>query len=91
MAPNQKTQTEGTNLKTLGLNSPQEVFDLLGLLKIDGEPIVKNEQDVLDPKLKAKAVIDYFSEKFNVKMDELPYIASLIKHDLKHGKLTWRR
>ncbi|MBU0671990.1 MAG: hypothetical protein KJ732_03060 [Candidatus Margulisbacteria bacterium] len=91
MAMQQQTKTKGPDLKALGLNSAQEVFDLLALLKIDGEPIIKEDRQLLDPKEKAKAVFDYFYNEYEVEPEDLPYIASLIKKDLKSGKIAWRK
>ena len=85
------TQQKGPDLKALGLKSPMEVIDILALLKIDGEPIIKDDRALLDPKLKAQAVMEYFHKKHNVKPNDLPYIASLIKRDLKSGKIGWRK
>ena len=92
MATNQQTKTQsGPNLQALGLKSPMEVIDILALLKVDGEPIILDDKALLDPNLKAQAVIEYFQKRFNVKPSDLPYLASLIKHDLKRGKIGWRR
>ena len=86
-----KGKSAGPNLQTLGLKSPMEVIDLLALLKIDGEPIIKDDRVLLNPKLKTHAVLEYFQKMFNVKPNDLPYLASLIKNDLKHGKIGWRK
>lgn len=80
----------GANLQTLGLRSPTEVFDILALLKVDGEPIISDDRVFLDPKAKTRAVIDYFQQNFNVSAQDLPHLASAIKHDLKNGKINWR-
>jgi len=82
---------QGPNLEALGLKSPIEVIDILALVKIDGEPVIKNDQHLLDPKAKTQAVMEYFHAKFNLLPSDLPYLASLIKHDLKNGKLNWRK
>lgn len=87
----QKQQSKGPDLKALGLKSVQEVFDLLGLLKIDGEPIIKDDRDLLEPKAKANAIFRYFHQNYGMEPDALPYLASLIKKDLKVGKIGWRR
>lgn len=79
----------GPNLQSLGLKSPMEVIDILGMLKIDGEPIVSDEKAILNPQLKAETIMKYFHEKFHVKPGELPYIASIIKRELKNGTLKW--
>jgi hypothetical protein len=84
-------KSAGPNFQALGLKSPMEVIDILALLKIDGEPIIKDDKMLLDPKQKAQAVIEYFYNKFEVKPIDLPYLASLIKRDLKQGKLGWRK
>jgi len=78
-----------TQLKSLGLKSPMEVIDILALLKVDGEPIVKDDAALLDPKAKAQAVMQYFLEKHNKQPNELPYIAAIIKQDLKAGRIKW--
>ena len=89
MAVNQQTKGKqaGPNLQALRLKSPMEVIDILALLKIDGEPVIKDDRALLDPKLKAQAVMEYFYKKFNVKPNDLPYLASLIKKELKNKKL----
>jgi hypothetical protein len=92
MAVRQETQpNSGPDLKALGLNSAKEIFDLLSLLKIDGEPVIKDDRMLLDPKQKAQAVMEYFYKNFKVNPNDLPYLASLVKHDLKHGKIGWRK
>jgi hypothetical protein len=85
-----KTRNQGPNLESLGFKSPLEVFDILSLLKIDGEPIVRDDRALLDPKQKAQAIMEYLHGKFNLKPNDLPYLASLIKRDLKQGKIGWR-
>ncbi|MFH1387393.1 MAG: hypothetical protein ABIH50_06995 [bacterium] len=87
MAETQKQS--GPNLQALGLKSPMEVIDILGTLKIDGAPIVADEKAILNPQLKAETIMRYFHEKFHVKPNELPYIASIIKRELKNGNLKW--
>ncbi|MFH1541644.1 MAG: hypothetical protein ABIE84_00945 [bacterium] len=88
------TQTDnkpkGPDLKALGFNSPMDIIDLLALLKVDGKAIVSNNQAILDPKLKAQAVMEYFQREFKIQPSDLPYLASLIKQDLKHGKIGRR-
>jgi hypothetical protein len=92
MAVRQQTQNQsGPNLQALGLKSPMEVIDILALLKIDGEPVIKDDRSLLDPNQKAKAIMEYFLREFNVKPGDLPYLASIIKQDLKNGKLGWRK
>jgi len=85
-----KTENKGPNLKALGFNNPMDIIDLLALIKIDGEPIIKDEQVLLDPKLKAQAVMEYFLKRFNLKPNDLPYFASLLKNDMKQRKLLQR-
>ncbi|MBU1026231.1 MAG: hypothetical protein KKA31_00705 [Candidatus Margulisbacteria bacterium] len=87
----QNTQTKGPDFNALGLKSPMEVIDLLALLKIDGEPVIIDDKVLLDPKEKARAVMEYFGRRFNISPNDLPYFASLIKHDLKNGRLGWRK
>lgn len=92
MAIRQKAKnTSAPNIQALGLKSPMEVIDILALLKIDGEPIIKEDKLLLNPNTKAQAVMKYFQEKFKLPPQDLPYLASLIKHDLKHGKIGWRK
>ena len=79
----------GPDLKALGLNSPMEIIDILGALKIDGSPIITDEKAILNPQMKAEQVIKFFNENFNVKPNELPNLASVIKNDLKAGKLAF--
>ena len=73
----QKKDQAGPDLKALGLKSAMEVFDILALLKIDGQPIIKDDRDLLDPKKKAQTVMEYFYKEFNTRPDDLPYLASL--------------
>jgi|GEM_PF-1209847 len=92
MAVQQKTQAKnGLDLKALGLKSPMEVIDILALLRVDGESVVSNDRDLLDQNQKTKAVLEYFHRKFNLSPNKLPYLASLVKHELKQGKLGWRK
>lgn len=81
--------TSGPDLKALGLKSPMEVIDILSLLKIDGAPVITDDKVALNPQLKAENAVKHFHEKFNVKPNVLPYLASVIKRKLKAGKLNW--
>ena len=91
MPQGNKLKQAADNLKALGLKSPMEVIDLLSILKIDGEPIIKDDKLLLDHKLKAQAVMEYYKKEFNVDPNELPYLASIVKRDLKSGKIGRRR
>ncbi|MDD5593255.1 MAG: hypothetical protein PHG97_00760 [Candidatus Margulisbacteria bacterium] len=82
-------KNSGPNFQALGFKSPMEVIDLLAMLKIDGEPIIKDDSALLDPKAKAQAIMQYFAEKHNMKPNDLPYIAAVIKQDLKAGRIKW--
>ena len=62
-----------------------EVIDVLSILTVGGEPVVKNDQAFLDPKIKAKEVMEYFYNKFDITPKELPYLASLVKKEMKRG------
>lgn len=84
MANNQES-----NLQALGLKSPMEVIDILGTIKIDGLPIISDEKAILNPQLKAEAILKFFSSRFNIKPNELPYLASIIKRKLKSGELRF--
>ncbi len=84
-------QNQGPDLKALGLKSPAEVIDILSVLKIDGQPVITNDRDHLDPKQKAQTIMQYFQARFKIEPNDLPYLASMIKNDLKCGKLKWRR
>jgi len=77
------TQNKGPNLKLLGFKSPMEVIDILSIIKIDGEPIVKDSKAFLDQNLKAQIVMSYFKDRYNVDSNLLPYLASVIKKDVK--------
>jgi hypothetical protein len=84
---NQKPQEKqgGINLQLLGFKSPMEVIDLLALIKVDGDPVVKDDKSFLDPRLKAKEVMEYFHKHFGVIPDKLPFIAYVIKNKIKKG------
>ena len=84
-----KETQSGPNLQALGLKSPMEVIDILGAMKINGVPVITDDKAFLNPQLKAELVLKYFSEKYGAKPNELPYLASLIKRDLKSGKLKF--
>jgi len=79
-------QAAGPNLQALGLKSPMEVIDILALLVIDGIPVIKNSHALLDPQAKAQEVIEFFVNNFQAKPNDLPYLASLVKRDLKNRK-----
>lgn len=65
-----------------------EVIDILASLRIDGEPVVKDDKAFLNPDQKANAVINYF-KNFGVAPNELPHLASVIKQELRQGKINW--
>lgn len=75
----------GPNLESLGFKSPMDVIDILSILKIDGEPVIKDDKAFLDPKSKAKEVMSYFKQNFSVDPQELPYLASEVKKQMKQG------
>ncbi|MFC1510794.1 hypothetical protein ACFL5U_00180 [Candidatus Margulisiibacteriota bacterium] len=87
--PQISEKSNSPNLKSLGFNSPMDVIDILAELKVDGEPVIKDDNALLNPKLKAQTVMQYFTEKFNFKPAELPHLAATVKRDLKAGKLGW--
>ncbi|MCU0640689.1 MAG: hypothetical protein MUC35_01225 [Candidatus Margulisbacteria bacterium] len=80
----------GPDLKSLGLNSPLEVIDILGAMKIDGRPVITDDKAHLNPTVKAETVVKFFTENFNMKPSELPHLASVVKRDLQAGKLDWK-
>jgi hypothetical protein len=84
--PNKKSA-----IQNLGLKSPMEVIDILSLCRVEGEPVIKDDKDWLDPNRKAKAVVSFFTSKFDIDPKDLPYLASLIKHDIKNGRLSKER
>jgi len=84
-----RANQSGPDLKALGLNSPMEIIDILGALKVDGKPVIVDDKAFLNPQMKAETVIKFFNENFNIKPNELPHLASVIKRDLKAGKLGW--
>jgi hypothetical protein len=81
--------SNGPDLKALGLNSPMEVIDILGAMNIDGQPVITDDKAHLNPTVKAETVVKFFTENFNMKPSELPQLASVVKRDLKAGKLGW--
>ena len=66
-----------------------EVIDILGALKVDGQPVIIDDKAFLNPQMKAEQVLKYFNENFNMRPNELPHLASVIKKDLKAGNLGW--
>ena len=80
---------KGPDLKALGLNSPIEVIDILGALKIDGKPVILDDKAFLNPQLKTEQIVKFFKDNYNVKPNELPHLAAVIKKDLKQGKIGW--
>jgi hypothetical protein len=78
----------GPNLPA-GIRSPQEVVDILASLRVDGSPVITDDNIHLDPRAKAQHVVQFFNQNFNVAPKDLPRLASLIKQDLKSGKLGW--
>ena len=91
MANNVQPNRSGPDLKALGLNSPMEVIDILGALKVDGRPVIIDDKAFLNPQMKAEQVIRFFSENFNTKPNDLPHLAAEIKKDVKAGKIDWGR
>ena len=78
----------GPNLEALGFKSPMDVIDVLAMLKIDGEPVVKDDKAFLNPQTKAQEVLDYFTQNFNMSPKELPYFASAVKQEIKKGLMA---
>lgn len=66
-----------------------EVIDILGSLSVDGEPVVKNDKDFLDPNQKAQTVMEFFKQNFNVAPNELPHLAAVIKNNVRQGNISW--
>lgn len=87
--PVQGNNSNGPDLKALGLSSPMEVIDILAALKIDGRPVIIDDKAQLDPNAKAQSVMKFFNDNFGMQPKELPHLASVIKKDLKAGKLGW--
>jgi len=87
----QNQQNKGPDLKALGFKSPAEIIDILAMLKIDGERVIKDDSVLLNPQAKAKSVMGFFIKRFKLDPAKLPYLASLVKHDLKNGKISWRK
>ncbi len=82
-------QAAGPNFQALGLKSPMEVIDILALLKIEGRPVITDDKAHLDPQLKAELVIKTMLENYGIKPNTLPYLAAVIKRNLKNGQLKW--
>ena len=64
-----------------------EVIDILGALNVGGNLVITDDNALLNPKLKAEQVVSFFKENFNANPNELPQLASIIKGDLKAGRL----
>jgi len=84
-----QSNSGGPDLKALGLSSPMEVIDILGALKIDGQPVITDDKAYINPQIKAEQVVKYFNLNFGLQPKELPQLASVVKRDLKAGKLGW--
>lgn len=89
MTINVKGNTGGPNLEALGLKSPMEVIDILGALDLGGTLVITDDKAFLNPQLKAQQVMTFFKENFNLKPSDLPQLASIVKQDLKAGKLKF--
>lgn len=76
------------DLQKLGVTAGQ-IFDILGALKVDGQPVISDDRAFTDPNLKAQAVLEYFNKNFGISPNELPYLASVIKQDLRQGRIDW--
>ncbi len=79
----------GPNFQALGI-TPGQVIDILGALKVDGQPVISDDRAFTDPNLKAQAVMEYFNKHFGVSPNELPHLASVIKKDLQMGNIDWK-
>lgn len=82
MSIQQKQVKKGPDLKALGLKSPMEVIDILAIIKIDGKSVISDHNILLNPKAKAQAVVEFYHSNFNVKPNDLPYVASMIKKEI---------
>jgi hypothetical protein len=72
-----------------GIRDANEVITILGALKIDGTPVITDDKAALNPQMKAEQVMKFFNDNFKIKPADLPQVASVIKQDLKAGKLGW--
>lgn len=88
---NAQVKKSGPDFKALGLKSAAEIIDILAMLKIEGERVIKDDSVLLNPQAKAKSVMEFFIKRFRLDPAKLPYLASLVKHDLKNGKISWRK
>jgi hypothetical protein len=89
MAVTPTPSNTGPDLQALGLKSSMEVIDILGALKIDGQPVITDDKAQLNPQIKAEQVVKYFNQNFGLQPKELPHLAAVVKKDLKAGKLGW--
>lgn len=80
--------TSGPDFKMLGI-TPGQVIDILGALKVDGQPVISDDRAFTDPTLKAQTVLEYFNKNFGIPPTELAHIASVIKQDLRQGRIDW--
>ncbi len=78
------------NTAPLGLDSPMEAINILALLKIGDELVVKGDKAFLDPKAKTDAVVAFF-KKAGFTPNDLLHFAAAIKRDLQHRKLKMNK
>jgi hypothetical protein len=83
-----QAKVSGPDFKMLGI-TPGQVIDLLAALKVDGQPVITDDRAFADPSLKAQAVLEYFNKNFGISPTELPHLASVIKQDLRQGRIDW--
>lgn len=84
----------GPNLQAIGLKGPQEVIDILAQVSISDEKgnkmlVINDDSLVNNPTAKAQQVINFFKENFGVQPNELPHLASVIKHEVRTGNIKW--
>lgn len=81
----------GPDLKSLGFNSPMEVIDLLACMEFRDDSgvkfVINDDKAFLNPQMKAEQVVKFYKENFNINPGDLPQLASIMKQDLKAGKL----
>jgi hypothetical protein len=80
-----QNKANGPDLKSLGFNSPTEIIDILASLKVDNHLVCPPEA-FGDPQQKAMQVVKFFADNFDMKPNELPHLASVVKKELQAGR-----
>lgn len=74
------------DLQKLGFKDPDAVINFLAVCSFGGKSVINDLQLALTLKGKADQVIKFFQDH-GVKINELPQLASMIKNDIRAGKV----